>query len=279
MVIPPLLAVRSSVLRQNLTIQKENVVLNEEPRMSETHLHRSEDALSRRVTDDNKGLLLQTFLLLSFVSIVFAAVPALDLIASRYFWDPSSGFALQNNGALIVFRDVIGFLPWVVIGLAAALFIPNSILGRFVQPPAPHKLLFVMAFIGAGPGLSVPLIKMLVARARPRDLIEFGGNALFTPPWQFTNQCTNDCSFISGESASAVALLTLVVLIRPKYSITYLMGINIMAVAISFASIATVAHFLSDVVIAWNVMLSIAVLLWGICSRNAQQIDAMVSRR
>ncbi|ODN67439.1 phosphatase PAP2 family protein [Methylobrevis pamukkalensis] len=120
---------------------------------------------------------------------------------------------------------------------------------------------------------------MLVARARPKALEEFGGDAFFTPPWELTDQCVKNCSFISGESASAFALLTLVVFVRPKYAIVYLGAVGLLAAGFSFTRVLHGAHFLSDVVIAWNVMLIWAILLWRIFSRNAPQIDAIFAGR
>jgi membrane-associated phospholipid phosphatase len=247
--------------------------------MNVTHIKYSERAFSNPATDQTNDLLLKAFMLLGFVSIIFAAVPEVDVIVSSFFWNSASGFELNNNSALIAFRDVNRFLPWAVVGVAAVLLIPNPFLRSLKHPPAPHKLLFVITFFAAGPGLSVHLIKMLVARARPTALQEFGGNAFFTPPWQITDQCARHCSFISGESASAFALLTLIVFVKPKYWIVYLVAMGILAAAFSFTRVLHGAHFFSDVIIAWNVMLVIAVLLWQKFSRSAPQIDAIFAAR
>jgi lipid A 4'-phosphatase len=255
------------------------VVLNEEPPMSVTDLNDVQNATSK--TGENKAsrLLPQALMLLGFVSLIFAAMPELDLIVSRFFWNPAAGFELNKNSFLIAFRDTNRFLPWFVIGIAMALLIPNPFLRHLKCPPAPHKLLFVVTFLASGPGLGVQLIKMLVGRARPRGLEEFGGSAFFTPPWEFTDQCVRNCSFISGEAASAFALLTLVVFIRPKYSTLYLLLVGTVAAAFSLNRVVFGAHFLSDVVIAWSLMLALAALLWRSFSRNAPQIDSLFARQ
>ena len=247
--------------------------------MNVTDLRQSRKAISTPASDKPKDYLPQAFILLGFVSLIFAAVPEVDLMVSRFFWTPGSGFEWNNSNALIGFRDTNRFLPWIVIGMAAALLIPNPFLRHLKQPPAPHKLVFVLTFFAAGPGLAVHLIKMLVGRARPRILEEFGGHAFFTPPWELTNQCARNCSFISGESASAFALLTLVVFVKPRYANVYLVAIGVLAAAFSFTRVIHGAHFLSDVMIAWNVMLVLALVLWRIFSRNAPQIDAMFATR
>lgn len=246
--------------------------------MKVTDLNHDQKANSQTVEDEACRLLPQALILLGFVSLIFTAMPELDLMVSRFFWEPTAGFDFKENSVLIAFRDTNRFLPWVVIGIATTLLIPNPLLRNLKRPPAPHKLLFVLTFFAAGPGLGVHLIKMLVGRARPRALDEFGGNAFFTPPWQLTDQCVRNCSFISGEAASAFALLTLVVFINPRYSTLYLGAVGIVAASFSFNRVVFGGHFLSDVVIAWNVMFVLAVLLWRAFSRNASQIDAIFTR-
>ncbi len=246
--------------------------------MNVTHLNHVQKAISKTGEDKACHLLPHALMLLGLVSLIFAAMPELDLIVSRLFWDPAAGFGFRENAFLVAFRDANRFLPWVVIGIAILLLIPNPLLRKQKYPPAPHKLLFVLTFFAAGPGLGVHLLKMLVGRARPRALEEFGGQAFFTPPWQLTDQCARNCSFISGEAASAFALLTLVVLIKPKYAGLYLGVVGIVAAAFSFNRVVFGGHFLSDVVISWNLMFVLAVLLWRSFSRNAPQIDALFVR-
>ncbi|KQT01620.1 hypothetical protein ASG42_26775 [Rhizobium sp. Leaf391] len=243
--------------------------------MNVTDLNHLQKAISKTVEDKSCHFLRQALMLLGLVSLIFAAVPELDLIVSRFFWDPAAGFEFKKNSFLIAFRDANRFLPWVVIGVATTLLIPNPFVRSLYYPPAPHKLLFVLTFFAAGPGLGVHLIKMLVGRARPRALHEFGGSALFTPPWELTHQCVTNCSFISGEAASAFALLTLVVFIKPKYATLYLAAVGLVAATLSLNRVVFGAHFLSDVVFAWNVMFALAVLLWRPFSRYAPQIDAI----
>lgn len=215
---------------------------------------------------------------LGFVSIIFASVPELDLAASRSFWDAANGFGAGKNPALIAFRDINRDLPWVVIAIAIVLLIANNVTRHTKRFAPPHKLLFVITFFALGPGLGVQAIKAFVGRARPRALEEFGGHAVFTPPWDISDQCLRNCSFISGEAASAFALLTLVIFVRPEYAKLYVCAIGVLAAAFSINRVVFGAHFLSDVVIAWNVMWILAVLLWRLFSRNALHIDAVFSR-
>jgi membrane-associated phospholipid phosphatase len=247
--------------------------------MSVTDLNPSQKAIAKTGNDKTPDFLPQALALLGFASLIFAAAPQLDLMVSRFFWEPAAGFAANDNSFLIAFRDTNRLLPWVVVGIALPLLIPSPFLRYLRYPPAPHKLLFILTFFAVGPGLGVHLLKILVGRARPRALEDFGGSAVFTPAWELTDQCVRNCSFISGEAASAFALLTLVVFIRPQYSKFFLCAVGIVAAGFSFNRVVFGAHFLSDVVIAWNLMFVLAVLLWRFFSQSAQQIDAVFGSR
>ncbi|QLQ19882.1 MAG: phosphatase PAP2 family protein [Exiguobacterium profundum] len=65
---------------------------------------------------------------------------------------------------------------------------------------------FVLAVYALGTGVLVHgLLKAYWGRARPAQVTEFGGIAAFTPPWLISQECTRNCSFVSGEVSGAVA--------------------------------------------------------------------------
>lgn len=247
--------------------------------MQLTNLNNLGKTISKLPDGKANDSLPHALILLGFVSIFFASVPELDLLTSRLFWDPINGFEHADNRFLVGFRDINRYLPWAVIGAAVALLIANAIHSRVARHAPPHKLLFVILFFAAGPGLGVHVVKTIVGRARPRALEEFGGKAMFTPPWDLSDQCIRNCSFISGEAASAFALLTLIVFLKLKHVPVYLGMMGIVCAAFSFNRVVFGAHFLSDVVIAWSLMLFLAVLLWRGFSLHAAQIDAVFSKR
>lgn len=216
---------------------------------------------------------------LGAVSILFAAVPELDLIVSRLFWSPAEGFALADNSLLLLLRDTNRLLPWIVISLVLILLIAPWLHDLKRSAPPPHKLLFVLIFFALGPGLTVHGIKTMVGRARPKDIEEFGGFSEFTPPWELSEQCLRNCSFISGESSSAFALLMLVVLLPKSYKRVYLVLMGGAAAAVSFNRVAFGAHFFSDVVLAWNVMTVVALVVGRWTSSNSLYIDRLFLRR
>lgn len=215
---------------------------------------------------------------LAAVSILFAAAPELDIRFSRLFWNPMQGFALANSSTLLFLRDANRQLPWLVIGAALILLVLPQLFNFTRTVAAPHKLLFILLFFAIGPGLLVHMMKILVGRPRPRDIEAFGGMAAFKPPWEISQECFSNCSFISGEASSAFALLTLAVFIPATNRRFYLCLVGVIAAAFSLNRVAFGAHFLSDVILAWNVMWIVAIVMWRWASTNAAYIDAIFWR-
>lgn len=236
----------------------------------------SQSSLAGRTRRDGLHLAL---LAMGAISILFAAVPEMDLLITRFFWSPEWGFALSDNSSLLLLRDTNRALPWLVISLVLILLIVPQRYDVKVRVPAPHKLVFVLIFFALGPGLLVQAIKGIVGRARPRDIVEFGGTGTFSPPWDLSEHCLRNCSFISGEAASAFGLLTLVVLLPLSYRRLYLILMGVVAAGISFNRVIFGAHFFSDVVLAWSLMTVVAILLWRWTRLNASCIDALLLRR
>ena len=53
-------------------------------------------------------------------------------------------------------------------------------------------------------------------RARPNEIVDLGGVNNFTPWYQVADQCTSNCSFVSGDSSVGFALIIFYFLINKK---------------------------------------------------------------
>jgi membrane-associated phospholipid phosphatase len=97
-------------------------------------------------------------------------------------------------------------------------------------------------------------------RARPRQILDLGGDAAFTPVWWLSDQCQRNCSFVSGEGASAFWPMAIVFLVPKEWK--WPVGIVTLAFAaiVSLARIMAGGHFLSDVLIAWLLVLLVLLL-------------------
>src|SRR5690606_18360570 len=112
-------------------------------------------------------------------SAAFLMFPAIDLGTSARFYD-GAGFpdlALAERT-----RDAARFVEAVV---AAGFFAPLVV--RLILPERrfllrPRDSLFGLLALALGPGLLVNgILKEVWGRARPREILEFGGDATFTP--------------------------------------------------------------------------------------------------
>lgn len=194
----------------------------------------------------------------SAVLVLFGVWPELDLATSRLFFDGEI-FALDGQPLNLALRWVLRVTPFlpVLAGLfilMGARWLPAVVLGLSRRGWAAIVLTMIL-----GPGLLVNrLLKAHWGRARPRDVVEFGGTAQFTPPHQWAEQCAANCSFVSGE-VSAVTALTLALtalLLANRDRIgrgglrALLAGIWTLPLLSAYQRISVGAHFLSDTVLA-----------------------------
>ena len=210
--------------------------------------------------------LAQTWTLVAFLSaVLFTIAPQIDLAVSGVFYSQGV-FPASNSPALGVLRQVIwntsAALGVFSIGAAIIAFMRGHFLGVLCRCWS-----VVVAIYLLGPGLIVNvLLKNLWGRARPNNIVEFGGNAEFTAALWPADQCSRNCSFVSGEASDAVALAVGVWLLTEQVSVVWLRRtLRIVAIALaicgSFMRIAFGRHFLSDVVFAALIVTGLAIIL------------------
>ena len=187
--------------------------------------------------------------LVGIVAAIFlGSFPGIDLELSRLFWDPETRlFPLWQASLFRFANDLVEFLA-VTYGIAVAIgFLATFVRGPIFLGLSRRAWLFLIASLALGPGLVAnTVLKEISGRARPRHLAEFGGTLDFTAVFQASDQCTTNCSFISGDTAFAFSLLSLALLVpqrRRAVAAVLAFGAFIGAVRILQG-----AHFLSDVV-------------------------------
>lgn len=186
--------------------------------------------------------------------LVFAAQPGLDIATSAAMFDAQHGFWLAGTLWAEVLRQAIWALG---LGLLVGCLAMAAISATLRLRLRPALWMRAAGCLLIGPGLLVNgLFKAYWGRARPRDITEFGGTAQFTPPVQITDQCTANCSFVSGEGALAImAALVVWALCRrltpaPRARHALFAGLALFAMTGAGLRIAMGAHFLSDTIFA-----------------------------
>jgi lipid A 4'-phosphatase len=198
--------------------------------------------------------------------VVFALLPFLDLtIAHKLFL--GDRFAGQANVVASAARNI--FIALYVAGCAVAL--AGLVLARARAWLGLRRVqwLFLALCLSVGPGLVANVIlKDNWGRARPKQLIEFGGTQRYTPPLQPALNCHRNCSFVSGEASSIFALFfALAILIRRHARVLLGSGLALGLLA-GLIRMVQGAHFLSDILFAGVVMaLTVATLYFAFEAR------------
>lgn len=187
---------------------------------------------------------------LALVSAFFLAQPQIDLAAAGRFYTPGEGFTLKGAPLPRAARDGARLLE-----LAYGLFLLVALASAFVRPErpllAPHKSLFAISSALLAPWIIVNLVfKAHSGRARPHQTDLFGGDGAFTPAWVFTDQCASNCSFVSGEVASAAWLFTAAVIAPRPYRAPIAVLAALLTLAVAMSRMAYGGHYLSDTVIS-----------------------------
>ncbi|MFV0625860.1 MAG: phosphatase PAP2 family protein [Alphaproteobacteria bacterium] len=111
-----------------------------------------------------------------------------------------------------------------------------------------QKMIFVFGSMFVGPLLITnAFFKSMWGRARPFDISNFNGEKSFSHALIPSNQCTWDCSFISGHTAVAIWTLSLALLCPLKYRNVAIFCSLLFTVIIGTTRIVQGYHFFSDV--------------------------------
>lgn len=133
-----------------------------------------------------------------------------------------------------------------------------------------RRAIFIVAVYAIGPGLLVNAgLKNYSHRPRPIQTLEVAGaSAMFRPFYRFDGACSRNCSFSSGEAASAFWTVAPAMLAPPTLRLVAVGFALAYGCAVSFLRLALGAHFLSDVAFS-----ALAILLLTLSMKRLLKID------
>jgi lipid A 4'-phosphatase len=192
---------------------------------------------------------------------LFALAPGLDLWASGLFYRAGAGgFFLADWGPVRFLYDVV---PWVTQGvllLSVAALAWRRLRGTALLGLDGRRVAFLLAALALGPGLLAnTVLKDNWGRARPSQIVEFGGTRSFTPPLIPADQCERNCSFVAGHAAMGFYFVAFAFLVRDARR-----RWQAEAAALGFGALVGLVrivqggHFLSDVIWA-------GIVVYGTC--------------
>lgn len=208
-----------------------------------------------------------TLLAIVATSAFFWFFPTVDLLVSGLFYVSGSGFVLSHQWPFKAIREVGIYLTWLFAGgTAVALLVGIASRGRC--PVLLRAGTFLASVLLLGPGLIANLIlKDHWGRARPNDILDFGGQFPYSKVWVIAHNCTQNCSFVSGEASSSFALLAIAFVVPPAYRLMTAIVTLLTAFIVSADRIIFGGHFLSDTLLSWLLVLLVMLFLDRLINR------------
>jgi lipid A 4'-phosphatase len=185
-------------------------------------------------------------------ALVLAGFPAIDIAVSRIFFE--QGFHLNELWWYSPVREGLVYLLCLSMTAILGIYLFNRLAKRDLCRINGRKVsyLFLVLILGAGLVVNV-IFKDNFGRARPRDIEEFGGSKQFTPAFLVSDECDVNCSFSSGEGAAGFFFVALALgLSRRRAALVAALGLGGL---VSVLRVASGAHFFSDTVVSFFVML------------------------
>ncbi|MDX2203658.1 MAG: phosphatase PAP2 family protein [Hyphomicrobiaceae bacterium] len=194
-------------------------------------------------------------------AVVFLSKPDIDLIASAYFYKGGGEFIGQSDLWIRIVRNIFIIFFWACVALAIAGLVHTREPGASWLGFTARHWLFLAICLGVGPGLVANVMfKDQWGRARPKQVVEFGGTKTFTPPILFSSQCPRNCSFVSGEASSTYLPFYAAAVMLPQAAVPLVVTGTVMGLAAGTVRMAQGGHFLSDVIYA-GVLMALTVLI------------------
>src|SRR3984893_15487781 len=220
------------------------------------------------------------------VGLLFGIYPELDLKIAALFYDTATkSFPLKLNGLAGFARD--GAM-WIAGAIAAPAII--ALVVKMVRPDRPllisrRAIVFLLVTLTLAAGILTNLtFKSYWGRPRPVVVTQFNGPDQFVPWWDPRGACARNCSFFSGEGATAFWTYAPAALAPPAWRPLAYVAATLFGVITSLLRMAFGGHFFTDVAIAGLVTFLVIWLVHGYIYRWAstrlsdESVDAALTR-
>jgi lipid A 4'-phosphatase len=220
------------------------------------------------------------------IGLLFGLYPELDLKLAALFYDPATkAFPLKLNALAAFARDAAMWIAW-LLALPALI----SLVAKLVWPDRPllmsgRAMLFLLVTLVLAAGILTNLtFKSYWGRPRPVVVTEFNGPLHFVPWWDPRGGCDKNCSFFSGEGATAFWTYAPAALTPPAVRPLAYAAATLFGVTTSVLRMAFGGHFFTDVAAAALVTFLVIWLVHGYIYRwpstrmTDDGIDAALTR-
>ncbi len=220
------------------------------------------------------------------VGLLFGIYPELDLKLAALFYDPATkSFPLKQNTLAALARDGAMWIAWgfavpAIVALVAKLVRPDR---RLLISGRAMIFLLMTLFLSAGV-LTNFTFKSYWGRPRPVVVTQFNGTEPFMPWWDPRGSCDRNCSFFSGEGATAFWTYAPAALTPPAWRPLAYAAATLFGALTSGLRMAFGGHFFTDVAAAGLVTFVVIWLAYGYIYRwpstrlSDERIEAALTR-
>ena len=220
------------------------------------------------------------------VGLLFGIYPELDLKLAALFYDAATkSFPLKLNTVAQIARDGAMWIAW---GFALPAIV--ALVVKLVRPDRPllvsgRTVTFLLVTLLLSAGVLTNLtFKTYWGRPRPVVVMEFNGPQAFVPWWDPRGTCGRNCSFFSGEGATAFWTYAPAALTPPPWRPLAYTAATLFGVMTSGLRMAFGGHFFTDVAAAGLVTFLVIWLAHGFIYRwpstrlTDEGVDAALTR-
>ncbi len=220
------------------------------------------------------------------IGLLFGIFPELDLKLAALFYDPATAsFPLKQNELAAFARDGAMWIAW-----ALALPALAAIVVKLLRPerpmfmPARAAVFLLLTILLSAVVLTNLTFKSHWGRPRPVVVTEFNGPWEFMPYWDPRGACGRNCSFFSGEGATAFWTYAPAALTPPPWRPLAYAAATLFGIATSVLRMAFGGHFFTDVAAAGLVSFLVIWLAhgwfyrWPSTRNSDAEIEATLAR-
>src|SRR5438067_7549222 len=216
-------------------------------------------------------------------ALLFGIHPELDLRLAALFCDATGiSLPLKLNTLAAIARDGAMWIAW---ALAAPAIL--ALLAKLVRPDRPllisgRAMVFLLVTLILSAGVLTNLtFKSYWGRPRPVVVTQFNGPDQFVAWWDPRGSCGRNCSFFSGEGATAFWTYAPAALTPPAWRPLAYAAATLFGVTTSLLRMAFGGHFFTDVATAGLVTFLVIWLVHGYIYRwpSTRMTDADIDAR
>ena len=220
------------------------------------------------------------------IGLLFGIYPELDLKLAALFYDPATkSFPIKLDAVAEFARDAAMWIAWAFALPAIVAFVV-----KLARPDRPMLIpgraaIFLLVTIILSAGILTNLtFKSYWGRPRPVMVTEFNGPWQFVPWWDPRGACGKNCSFFSGEGATAFWTYAPAALTPPAWRPLAYAAATLFGITTSVLRMAFGGHFFTDVAAAGLVSFLVIWLAyafiyrWPATRMTDAQVDAGLAR-